>query len=133
PELATSAAAEARRHGWHVSWYLGEGGSVSSYHDAEYDGHELLQLVHEATGISLDAHRRFIHKNVNLSRRRDVGDAITGKVWAAAVRGDLEGVPVWLPDPLDAALVGLIAARSWSGDRYRLRPHDLLDLEALMA
>src|SRR5690606_14264745 len=41
PELATSAAAEARRHGWHVSWYLGEGGSVSSYHDAEYDGHEL--------------------------------------------------------------------------------------------
>src|SRR5690606_41212376 len=58
---------------------------------------------------------------------------ITEKAWAAASRRQLDGTEAWIPVASDAALVGLIAGRSWSGDRYALRPHDLLDLQALMS
>lgn len=132
-ELAADAAQVARQLGWTVTWHYGEDPSAGGYHDADYDGHELLQMVHEGIGLSLDAHRRLVHKNVNLSRRQDAGVAITAMVWNEARTATLGGVTVLLPDPVDATLIGLIAARSWSGDRYRLRPHDLLDLEALMA
>lgn len=131
-QVASESARLAREHGWRVDWYLGEPDSATGHHDVDYDGHELVLLHHEPTGTSLDAHRRLIHKNANRSRRRDVGDQITEAVWAAATPAELVGAAVRLPQPVDAALVGLIAARSWSGDRYRLRPHDLLDLEALM-
>src|SRR5690606_10580395 len=132
-ELAKRAADIARQRGWKIVWYFGQPDTVGSHHDPAYDGHELLQLQHESSGVPLDAHRRLVHKNANLSKRRDGGDAVTEMVWSAADFAQLDEVPVRLLKPIDAALVGLIAARSWSGDRYRLRPHDLLDLEALMA
>lgn len=131
--MAATAAEVAERNGWRVLWRLGEPESVAGHHHSDYDGHELLQLFHTDSGISLDAHRRLVHSNVNRRHRRGKGEAVTQRVWSASKPATLDGVPVAVPAPLDAALVGLIAARSWSGDRHRLRPHDLLDLDSLMA
>lgn len=130
--LARLAASVAREHGFEVVWRFGEEASLDSHHDPAYNGHELLQLVHRATGTDVDAHRRLVHNNVNLRRQSLKGEALTSSVWEHALRRELQGIPVYVPSPIDAALVGLITARSWSGDRHALRPHDPLDLDMLM-
>lgn len=131
-ELAAMAAEIAAANGFDVVWHLGETPSVHSFHDARYNGHELVQLAHSAAGFSVDAHRRLVHSNVSLRRQSGKGETLTRKVWEAAQRAELGGVPIYVPAAVDSALIGLIAARSWSGDRHVLRPHDFLDLEALM-
>src|SRR5690606_40932367 len=60
-------------------------------------------------------------------------ERITAAVWDGSEPVTLAGVEVRAPSHVDSALVGLVAARSWSGDRHELRPHDFLDLAALMA
>ncbi|HZJ09038.1 MAG TPA: lasso peptide biosynthesis B2 protein [Trueperaceae bacterium] len=131
-ELAAVAAAIASRLGWEVVWRHGEESTVTSHHDEDYHGHELLLLRHAETGVAFDAHRRLVHSNVPTRSRVEKGEAITEVLWATSTASDLAGASVRLPAPVDAALIGLITARSWSGDRYDLRPHDLLDLAALM-
>lgn len=131
-ELAALAAGVAADHGFHVAWHLGEPETIGSHHDPGYNGHELLLLVHEATGANVDAHRRLVHSNVSRRPQSDKGEILTRTVWDAASLAEFEGVPVYLPAPVDSALVGLIAARSWSGDRHALRPHDPLDLDMLL-
>lgn len=130
--LAAKAAEVAAEVGWEVIWHLGEAATIDSHHDPDYSGHELLLLQHAVTGVNVDAHRRLVHSNLNTGRQTGKGEAITQRVWAAASKSELDDAEVWLPAPVDSALVGLIAGRSWSGDRYELRPHDLLDLQALM-
>lgn len=132
-ELAARAADVARGLGWEVIWRHGEAHDVHSHHDAAYDGHELLLLHHPGTAVNVDAHRRLVHSNVAARGGSAKARVITEKVWAAASRRQLDGTEAWIPVASDAALVGLIAGRSWSGDRYALRPHDLLDLQALMS
>jgi len=131
-DVARLAAEVAASRGFQVVWRYGEEEELTSHHDHAYDGHELLQLVHVATGVSVDAHRRLVHSNVSLARQSEKGEVLTRRVWEGATVGRLDGAEVYLPAPVDSALVGLIAARSWSGDRYSLRPHDLLDLDMLM-
>lgn len=131
-QVAGVAAAAARDAGFKVVWHLGETPTVHSFHDPRYNGHELLQLVHPDTGTSVDAHRRLVHSNVSLRPQSDMGEILTRRVWEASETVELGGVPVYVPAAIDSALVGLITARSWSGDRHAVRPHDLLDLDVLM-
>lgn len=132
-ELAAAAADVARRSGWQVIWRHGEPSDVHSHHDASYDAHELLLLHHRERGVNVDAHRRLVHNNVSSRSPGAKAERITRQVWAAAERRELDGTEVRIPTAADSALVGLIAGRSWSGDRYQLRPHDLLDLKALFS
>jgi hypothetical protein len=133
PRLTARLATDvARDLGFTVVWHVGEEPSVHSFHDQRYDGHELAQLIHPGTGVSVDAHRRLVHSNVSLRPQTDAGEVLTDRVWDAARTLDLGGVPAFEPAPIDSALVGLIAGRSWSGDRYALKPHDFLDLQILM-
>ncbi len=130
--LAQLAADVAASTGWRVLWRYGEEDRAGALHQARYDGHELLQLVHARTGIQLDVHRRLVHNNVNVARAPVAAERITAAVWDAAVTIQLAGASVKAPAFVDSALVGLIASRSWSGDRHELRAHDYLDLAALM-
>lgn len=132
-ELARAAAELAEAAGWRVVWRLGEAPRTGSLHDERYDGHELLQLVHARTGLECDVHRRLVHNNLNIARASAAAERITAAVWEASEPVTLAGVEVRAPSHVDSALVGLVAARSWSGDRHELRPHDFLDLAALMA
>lgn len=131
-DVALTAATIAARLGWEVIWHLGEPSSVHSHHDADYNGHELLLLRHGDLGIALDAHRRLVHSNVSSWRVETKSEAMTSKVWAAAQPLRLIDAEVLAPSFVDSVLVGLVAGRSWSGDRYVLRPHDLLDMKYLM-
>src|SRR5690606_4683255 len=92
----------------------------------------LLQLVHVDSGAYVDAHRRLVHSNVTRRPQSSKGEVLTSQVWDAARPVDFGGVPVYVPAAVDSALVGLMVARSWSGDRHALRPHDYLDLDLLM-
>ena len=130
--LAARAVELAADLGWQVVWRFGEAPSIESHHDSDYNGHELLLLQHLATGVNVDVHRRLVHSNLTLGRQGGKAEAITKRVWKAASEAEFGAVKVWLPAPVDSALIGLIVGRSWSGDRYALRPHDLLDLELLM-
>ncbi|HZX00257.1 MAG TPA: nucleotidyltransferase family protein, partial [Trueperaceae bacterium] len=131
-EVARLAAEVAARHEFEVVWWHGEEERLDSHHDRAYNGHELLQLAHIPTGTSVDAHRRLVHSNVSVRRQSDKGERLTRSVWERATASEFEGATVYLPAHIDSALVGLIAARSWSGDRHALRPHDPLDLDMLM-
>lgn len=130
--LAAVAAEVAARTGWHVVWRYGEEAVAGSLHDERYDGHELLQLVHSRTRIELDVHRRLVHNNVNVARATTASERVTAAVWSSSVTTDLVGARVRVPSYVDSAIVGLVAARSWSSDRHELRPHDYLDLAHLM-
>lgn len=130
-DVAEEAARVASHHGWTVLWRLGEPGGPGTYHRDDYVGHELLQLRHES-GVNLDAHRRLVHNNVNVWRGSRKADRLTEAVWQAAGTVEVGGVEVFAPSPADSALVGLVVARSWSGDAHAIRPHDYLDLSVIV-
>ncbi len=130
-ELAAAAAEVSRAAGWDVIWRHGEPHHANAHHDAAYNGHELLLLHHPERGVNLDAHRRLVHSNVSSRSRSSKAEEITRQVWSAAEERELDGTKVLIPAAADSALVGLIAGRSWSGDRYEIRPHDPLDLQTL--
>ena len=133
PATTAMAAADiAVEHGWELLWRFGEEPSVHSHHDADYNGHELLLLRHAALGIGLDVHRRLVHSNVTSWRVDAKSEELTTRVWAAAQPLRLLDAEAFAPSFTDSLLVGLIAGRSWSGDRYVLRPHDVLDMKYLM-
>src|SRR5690606_40386399 len=79
----------------------------------------------------VDAHRHLVHGGVAVVGERKK-QRITQAVWDSSRPAELGGVSVRVPAFVDSALVGLVTARSWSDDAHVLRPHDYLDLEALM-
>lgn len=127
-----AAAGVAQDLGWQIVWRAGQDVDVWSHHGSDYFGHELLLLEHPS-GLSIDVHRRLLHNNDNRVPRFAHQERISRAVWAAARRASLEGVTVMLPRDDDAALVGLVLNRYWSGDRYELRATDYLDLARLAA
>lgn len=118
PEDAPRALAVAHSLGWWDRTHLERDG-ISS--------HTVFDLVGPDGGAEVDVHRWALHSTVpwNRAQRR-----ITRAVWERSVERTLDGVPVRLPAPVDAVVVGLILQRCW-GDRWRLRPDHRVDLRLL--
>src|SRR5690606_22166076 len=76
--------------------------------------------------------RRLVHSNVTSWRVEAKSEDLTARVWSAAQPLRLLDAEAFAPSFADSLLVGLMAGRSWSGDRYVLRPHDVLDMKYLM-
>lgn len=129
-ELAERLAQAAEACGWKVAWHVG----AARYLDRpglEFERHELLRVEHPRLRIVVDAHRQLVHGGVAVVGQRKKR-RITEAVWEASREAEVGGVPVRVPSFVDSALVGLVTSRSWSDDAHELRPHDYLDLEALM-
>jgi hypothetical protein len=75
----------------------------------------------------IDVHRYVLHSMTPWVR---VPRRITEAVWARSRERHWEGVVVREPDPVDALLI-LMLQRCWGGDRWRLKPHDVLDVRVL--
>lgn len=121
PEDAQRAAEVAQQMGWQSTWRL-EACLVPHHH-------ELLHLQSSEGQVSLDIHRRILH---GLLPANGLQERITKAVWEAAICCDWEGVPLLLPDPHDAVLVGLVLQRAWGDDSWFLKPHDWPDFRALI-
>ncbi len=128
--LAARLADAAAACGWEVSWRLGAAEHLDRPGVA-FARHELLRLKHPRLRIVVDAHRHLVHGGVAVVAERKKL-RITQAVWEASRPAVVGGVPVRVPSHLDSALVGLVTSRSWSDDAHLLRPHDYLDLQALM-
>jgi hypothetical protein len=91
-------------------------------------GHAVSLVEPERAGF-LDLHHLLLHARVP---GRRVQRRITEAVWSASREMEWEGIPVRVPDAVDALLVGLILQRCWSPDGWRRKPHDMLDYHLLM-
>ncbi|HEX7040346.1 MAG TPA: lasso peptide biosynthesis B2 protein [Trueperaceae bacterium] len=129
-DLAARLAAAAEGCGWEVAWRLGAADHLDRPGVA-FERHELLRVRHPKLRVVVDAHRHLVHGGVAVVGERK-RLRITQAVWAASRPAVVGGVPVRVPSFVDSALVGLVTSRSWSDDAHALRPHDYLDLEALM-
>lgn len=129
-ELAARLAAAAEACGWQVSWHIGDAPGLDRP-GVEFEHHELLRVKHPKLRLVVDAHRHLVHGGVAVVGERKK-QRITQAVWDSSRPAELGGVSVRVPAFVDSALVGLVTARSWSDDAHVLRPHDYLDLEALM-
>ncbi|WP_019588817.1 lasso peptide biosynthesis B2 protein [Deinococcus apachensis] len=121
PGDAGRAAEIARHLGWQETWRLEA--SLVPHH------HEVLHLESPDGGVALDVHRRALHNLLPSSRLQQ---RITDAVWRAAVPHNWDGVPLLLPDPRDAVLVGLVLQRAWGDDSWILKVHDWPDFQALV-
>lgn len=130
-EHAARAAELAPEAGWTVVWRADAEVDVNSPRGSAYQGHELLTLYHHGSDTNMDVHRRLVHNNDNRLARWEKQEAITRAAWQASQVAELDGVPLRLLDPRDAALIGLVLNRSWSSDVFELRLHDYLDLTFL--
>jgi hypothetical protein len=119
PEHAALASTLARDEGW------------AEEHNSARSGrpymHAVCSLYSPAGMACADLHRWMLHCQLpwNGVQRR-----VTEAVWARAEPREWEGVRIHLPAPVDALLVGLVLQRCW-GDRWQLKPHDLLDFRFL--
>lgn len=120
PERTADALALARTLGWRIPWER----QSSVYHH----NHEEAILTRD--GMLIEVQRYVID---SLSPNDTVPRKMTLAGWARARSVTLSGTPVWVLDPLDAILMGIVQARAWSaGDRWVIRPSDYLDM-ALVA
>jgi hypothetical protein len=121
PERAQEALEIARGLGWRVPWER----SASLYHH----NHEEAVLTREGTTVEM--HRYVID---SLSPRTAIPRRMTQETWKRARPVAWEGTEVWVPDPMDALIMGLVLARAWSGgDRWRIKSTDYLDASVLAA
>ena len=93
--------------------------------------HEVAHLFSPDQQVRLDVHRNVAAKFRFAGTGWKVRRA-TRQLWDAARPAQLEGVPVWLPDPRDQVCM-LALTRAWSLETGGLKPADPLDLEALYA
>jgi hypothetical protein len=92
--------------------------------------HECAHLYSPDGHIRLDVHR-YVTALVAGSAQRV--RHLTEAVWAQACLTDWDGLPVWRPSPVDAALVNVALGRCWGGDAGGLKPADYPDLRTLVA
>ena len=121
PEQVDAARRVARTLGWSGHWDSDEAGVPYS--------HGALTLFMPDGAACVDVHRWAVHSQLpwNSVQRR-----ITSAVWAASREREWEGTTVREMAPADAALVGLVLSRAW-GERWRIEPHDALDLRQMAA
>lgn len=113
-------ARAAERAGWRVAWSRLAG-------PLRFE-HAALQLVAPGGHTHVDVHRYAAPcgSPFDAVQRR-----VTRAVWDASEAAVLDGAPLRVPSPQDAALVGLALNRFWSTDALTPKPHDYLDLVAL--
>jgi len=116
------AADVAREAGWAID--LDSARVLGRPHD-----HGAFHAVRVGGATQADVHRWILHSPTpwNAVQRR-----ITAAVWERSVEREWEGIRVREPDPVDALLVALILQRCWGGDRWGLKPCDILDFRYLV-
>ncbi|HEY9449658.1 MAG TPA: nucleotidyltransferase family protein, partial [Gemmatimonadaceae bacterium] len=119
PEQATAASAIAQSAGWTED-------DNSALMGQPYK-HSTCSLYGPEGAACVDLHRLVLHCELPWDR---VQRRVTGAVWALSEPLEWEGTRIRVPSPVDAALVGLVLQRCW-GDRWHLKPHDVLDLRSL--
>ena len=121
PEQAGAALDIARRMGWSVAF------------DAEAtrrsESAEAFVVYRPGGATRIDAHRWVVRRYPRFHSRPL---ALTRSLWEASMPREWRGTQVRLPAAPDAVLMGLVLDRC-VGDRWRgFKPHDALDLAALM-
>jgi hypothetical protein len=116
PEHAERAIRIARDLGWHDTHYSTRAHGICSLR------------APDAPVTVVDLHRFPLHGSFRWSGTRG---RITEAIWQRAGARAWEGTVVHVPDPTDAFLL-LVLHRAWGAERWRLKPHDVLDLRALM-
>ena len=121
PEQAAAALDIARRVDWSVIF------------DAEAirrtPSHEAFVVYRRGGATRVDVHRWLVRRHLPWYQRPV---SLTRAVWEASVARDWAGTLVRVPDHPDALIMGLVLDRC-VGDRWRgFKPHDALDLAALM-
>lgn len=129
---ALRAAEVAQALGWKELWHAAKPATAHTLRGPRYQGHEVVQLLHPQLGVQVDVHRRLVHNNHNRIGRNSLQLRITRLARKSSQAVDWEGVPVLLPHPLDAVLIGLVLNRCWSPEDWTLRPHDYLDFRYLI-
>lgn len=122
PEVVWRAAHLALAHGWHSD---GQHADPATWH------HETMHLYSPGGHVRLDVHRYVLGLQAGLPPRRSAD--LTAELWARSQLTDWEGVPLYRPHPLDAAVLNVALGRSWGGDSGGLKPADYLDLQVLAA
>lgn len=116
PGDAERAARIARERGWREEANTAEAGQP--FH------HNVCSLYGPGGAACVDLHRWALHSPLPWNR---VQRRITEAVWARSRVREWEGVPIREMDAVDALLVGLVLQRCWGGERWHLKPHDVLD------
>nr|WP_256487963.1 lasso peptide biosynthesis B2 protein [Deinococcus sp. HSC-46F16] len=117
PGVLTRAVHVALAHGWR---------SDGLHALPERWTHEAAHLYSPSGRVRLELHRAVVPGDPALARR------LTQAVWTASREQNWEGVPVRLPAPADALIVGLALSRVW-GDGGHLKPADYADTRRLLA
>lgn len=131
-DLAKLAQA-SEASGWNIAWRLGDADSPHAMRSARYHGHEIAQLEHPSLGFRVDVHRRPVHNLHNRWPAGPIRERLTEEMWSASSEADLDGAPVRVPSPADAAVFGLALNRTWGSDEWWVKPRDYADLQALAA
>lgn len=91
--------------------------------------HYAYGLIRPGGATLLDIHRYVLHRPAPWTIRPK---HVTEALWNGSIETDWEGATVWLPHPVDAALICLILHRAWGSDRWSFKPHDFLDFRYLI-
>ena len=131
PDQVPTACDVASRVGWEVAWRSDERDHIRAWRGSGYHGHEAAQLQHPTLGVGIDIHRRIVHNSHERVPRFEVQARLTEAAVQAAREAEWAGARIMTPSPIDAVVFGLALNRSWSADRWHVKPRDYCDLEAL--
>jgi hypothetical protein len=130
PADADRAESIARALGWQSDRFVGAHPITGSTRTPAY--HSVADLSRTGAAARIDLHRVALHTRRHRGPGGDDAPArITRALWAASEERAWAGTTVRVPAPVDAALVGVVLQRCWGGDRWQVRPRDLLDLRLL--
>ena len=132
PADTERAEAIARRLGWQSDRFLQEHLFTGSTRTPSY--HAVSELTRPGGAARIDLHRAALHtRRFRHGDERHAPARITRALWEASEErawGE-PATTVRIPSAVDSALVGIVLQRCWGGDRWRLRPRDLVDLRVL--
>lgn len=120
PETVTRAVHIALAYGWRTDGF---------YAHPERWTHESMHLFSPGGHVRIDVHRWVVAQSVGVTPTK--ARKLTSDIWQRASQVDWEGISVYRPAPLDAAVVNIALGRCWGGDSGGLKPADYLDLQVL--
>lgn len=92
--------------------------------------HNAFCLSRVGGGARVDAHTEILHVVLpwyGVQRR------ITEAVWRSSRTRVWNGIDIREPCPVDMLLVALVLQRCWGAERWRLKPHDVIDFRYISA
>jgi hypothetical protein len=121
PHQRVRAERIARDLGWHtarpVEWGL-------------QHTHNAFSLSSSRGGTRIDAHTEILHVVLPWYRAQR---RITEAVWRSSRIRFWNGIDIREPCPVDMLLVALVLQRCWGTERWRLKPHDVIDFKYISA